>query len=196
MSAILELDIVLKGSKPKIWRRVWVPETMTFHKLHYVIQFAMEWENCHLYRFIKGRFVHVVGIPHPDEFDRMEDSRKLPISAILVAPKDNINYIYDFGDRWEHTVTVKKILPPDPGQTYPWLVGGAKAAPPEDCGGIWSYAGILETLKDKSSKQYKELLEWLGDEFDPEFFDKHTLNTECFEHFEEEIAAEDRYMGY
>ncbi|MBK8565624.1 MAG: plasmid pRiA4b ORF-3 family protein [Saprospiraceae bacterium] len=53
---MLELDITLKDSKPKIWRRVLVPEDMNFHELHYVIQFAMGWSHSHLHQFIVGRY--------------------------------------------------------------------------------------------------------------------------------------------
>ena len=48
MTKILQLKIVLKGSKPPVWRRFLVKDSMTFHKLHNIIQDVMGWKNCHL----------------------------------------------------------------------------------------------------------------------------------------------------
>ena len=39
-AAILQLHIELRGTKPKVWRRVLVPETITLLRLHLVIQAA------------------------------------------------------------------------------------------------------------------------------------------------------------
>ena len=41
----------------------------------------------------------------------------------------SFTYLYDFGDGWEHRLTVEKILPPDPGLTSPICLGGANAGP-------------------------------------------------------------------
>ena len=36
---------------PTVWRRVIVPENISFETLHYVIQYAMGWHDAHLYEF-------------------------------------------------------------------------------------------------------------------------------------------------
>ena len=48
--------------------------------------------------------------------------------------------------------------------------------PPEDCGGVWGYAEMLEILKQPDHEEYESNLEWLGDEFDPEYFNKDEVN--------------------
>jgi len=48
---------------------------------------------------------------------------------------------------------------------------GERACPPEDCGGIWRYEELLEVLKNPDHEDYEEILEWVGEEFDPEHFD-------------------------
>lgn len=40
-TAILQLHIELRGTKPKVWRRVLVPETITLLRLHLVIQASL-----------------------------------------------------------------------------------------------------------------------------------------------------------
>ncbi len=197
MTKILELDITLKDSKPKIWRRVLVPEDMNFHELHYVIQFAMGWSHSHLHQFIVGRYQRCIGIPFgDDDFDEKEDSREIKINAILNAPKAKIVYEYDFGDGWEHLVEVKKLHEPEAGKTYPVLIGGKMACPPEDCGGIWGYLDLVETMKKKGTDEYEEMVEWLGGELDPTEFDMDEINKAHFKNFKKEMKDWEKLAGY
>ena len=46
---IYQLKIMLKGSKPPIWRRVQVRAEMTLAQLHEVIQIVMGWTDSHLH---------------------------------------------------------------------------------------------------------------------------------------------------
>ena len=48
--------------------------------------------------------------------------------------------------------------------------------PPEDCGGIWGYYNMLEVLQNPNEEEYEDYREWLGDDFDPEYFDKDEVN--------------------
>ncbi len=196
MSKILELDIVLQGSKPKIWRRVLVPEDMTFHDLHYIIQFAMGWTHSHLHQFIVGKYQRRIGIPFDDDFDEMEDSREIKINSILNVPKAKIVYEYDFGDGWEHIVEVKKLHESEAGKTYPLLFGGAMACPPEDCGGIWGYQDLVEKMKQKGTEEYEDLVEWLGGEFDPEEFDMDKFNKLYFKNFKKSMKEWNNLAGF
>jgi hypothetical protein len=53
---------------------------------------------------------------------------------------------------------------------YPLCLEGARACPPEDCGGVWGYADFLDAIGNKKHEQHEEVLEWRGP-FDPEVFD-------------------------
>jgi hypothetical protein len=85
-------------------------------------------------------------------------------------------YTYDFGDSWEHQIVIEKRLPAEPGRAYPSCLAGERHAPPEDCGGIPGYYNLLEAIRDPQHEQREELLEWLGDEFDPEAFSVDVVN--------------------
>jgi Plasmid pRiA4b ORF-3-like protein len=185
MSKILEIDITLMDSKPTIWRRVHVPADLGFDALHYTIQFAMGWTNSHLHHFVVGDRDRYIGMIIEDDFDDLdtEDEREIKINELLNATKDQIVYEYDFGDGWEHLVEVKKVLEPETGKKYPLLVGGAMACPPEDCGGIWGYMDMVETMKKKKGPEYEHLLEWLGEDFDPAAFDINEINKTYFKNF-------------
>jgi hypothetical protein len=95
-----------------------------------------------------------------------------------VAPREGLKfrYEYDFGDGWLHQVLVEKVLPPEPGQSYPVCVKGRRACPPEDVGGMWGYQDFLEAIQDPNHEEHEEYLEWVGGEFDPEAFDLDGVN--------------------
>ncbi len=176
--SVLQMKVALVGVRPPIWRRFLVPEDFTLEELHFVIQIVMGWENAHLYAFHLGGYRYTLVM---EDFDLMEDerdARDYRIREFALRPKQKFLYVYDFGDYWEHQLTVEKRLPLEEGKQYPVCLTGKRACPPEDCGGIWGYANILEALKHPDDPQYQELFEWLGDDFDPEYFDLDEVNEE------------------
>jgi hypothetical protein len=90
-----------------------------------------------------------------------------------------LRYTYDFGDDWEHDILVEKVLDRNETVAYPRCTGGRRAAPPEDCGGIWGYAELVEVLNDPADPEHKDRLEWLGlddaADFDPDRFDAEAV---------------------
>lgn len=80
-------------------------------------------------------------------------------------------YEYDFGDCWEHTIKLEKIIPRDENIDYPICTAGKRACPPEDCGGIGGYEDFLKIINNPDHKEYEETMEWVGGAFDPEYFD-------------------------
>jgi len=132
---ICQLKITLRYIRPPVWRRVQVLSDITLAKLHRIIQLAMGWYDSHLHQFIVGEKYY--GVPSIDEFSELElkDERKARLSQVLWKSKQKMVYEYDFGDGWEHEILLEKVLQPDPGVRYPRCIGGARACPPEDCGG-------------------------------------------------------------
>ncbi len=174
MANKLQLKITLKGSKPPIWRRVLIKDTITFKDLHHIIQDAMGWYNCHLYEFDLWGFS--IGMPYEGSFDEIEDASKIKIKKHLNSPGMKFTYTYDFGDDWEHLITVEKIEPITKGEQLPVCIKGKGNCPPEDCGGIWGYYELLETIKDKKHPDHEDMLEWLGGSFDPNEFNIEEIN--------------------
>lgn len=173
---IYQFKITLQDIKPKIWRCIQVPENYNFCDLHAAIQDSMGWNDCHLHQFrIKkpetGDEV-TIGIPDEDGFgvQGIIPGKKAKIAKYFITPEDKAIYEYDFGDGWRHEIVLEKISSAEDGAMYPRCVAGARACPPEDCGGPWGYAELLEIMKDKEHEEYEEKMEWLGDGFDPEDF--------------------------
>ncbi|MDD3773084.1 MAG: plasmid pRiA4b ORF-3 family protein [Weeksellaceae bacterium] len=163
-----KLKIELKNTDPKITRTVIVPENFNFDELHIVIQCVMNWENIHLYQFNLGAFFasDYIGLDDEDDFSSYRRYRKYKADETYLSDFFNgqlkkMNYIYDFGDSWEHTITVLKK--PDEEVLYPKCIKGENAAPIEDCGGIWGFYELMEASeKKRKNAEEKELLEWAG----------------------------------
>jgi hypothetical protein len=47
------------------------------------------------------------------------------------------------------------------------LIEVSGRCPPEDCGGPWGYAEMLEAIADPKHECHADLTEWIGDDFDP-----------------------------
>jgi len=171
---IARLKITLDDVKPEVLRRIEVPLTIRLDRLHLAIQAAMGWSNSHLYE-IRGRDVGW-GEPDADWGDGPLDARKARLVDVLedVGTK-TLRYLYDFGDGWEHTIKVERITDALPGIAYPRLVEAAGRCPPEDVGGPWGYAEILEAIGDPKHERHAELKEWVEDDFDPNVVDADQL---------------------
>ncbi len=170
---VYQLKITLAGSKPKIWRRVLVSPDLLLADLHRIIQTAMGWTNSHLHLFSDGSTDYA-----PIEFE-LEDAKsyaKLRMNKFLKENKDKILYEYDFGDGWRHEILLEKVIAVDEKDHIPVCTGGKRNCPPEDCGGIWGYENLLEIISDPTHEEYEDTIEWLGDEFDPEYFDVVEVN--------------------
>ena len=71
---------------------------------------------------------------------------------------------------------VEKVSPAAPDVTYPRCTGGARACPPEDCGGFGGYQNFVEAISKPRHPDHAEMLEWIGGEWDPEAFDLDAVN--------------------
>ena len=175
---IYQIRIELTRFKPMIWRRLLIPSNTLLSDLHKMIQTSMGWTNSHLHQFIHNKTFYTKKYPEDDTWGELDNVNysKIRISAFLLKEKDKIVYEYDFGDSWEHNIILEKIFPAEKNMIYPICLGGDMNCPPEDCGGVWGYSEILEILKNPKHEEYESYIEWLGGEFDPEYFDKEAVN--------------------
>lgn len=172
LGLLFQFKITLLEIKPAIWRRIRVPDC-TLDVLHLYIQAAFGWWNYHLHQFEIDDVRY--GPPEPDGMDfglETADESKVVLSALLPKSKRKARWIYeyDFGDGWRHEVLFEGFTPAEPKVKYPLCLEGARACPPEDCGGPWGYGDYLAAITDPHHEQHEELLEWRGP-FDPEAFD-------------------------
>ena len=163
---IISLKVTLRGSKPPIWRRLLMPGTATLGDLHMAIQVTMGWEESHLHDFRVGQ----VRYGDPSNTDDVIDENRMTLNRMVESGVSRFTYMYDFGDDWEHNILIEKTPPSAAGKSVPACVAGKRNCPPEDCGGIWGYQDMLEILANPAHPDHQERLEWVGDDFDPEWF--------------------------
>jgi hypothetical protein len=176
---LYQLKVVLLDSKPPIWRRLQVPGDASLAWLHAVLQLAMGWNNSHLHQFRVGearyakkrrRSAQCEGAPE------ILEERDFTLQQIAPHEQDAFSYEYDSGDSWKHEITVEKILLPDaPAATTATCLDGARACPPEDCGGIGGYENLLQILKNLNHPEHQNIQKWLGYEFEAEAFDASNI---------------------
>lgn len=172
--SIARLKITLDHVAPAVMRRIEVPLALRLDRLHLALQAAMGWTNSHLYEIRAGDVGW--GIPDPDGDDGPLDARRAQLGDVLAdAGTKKLTYLYDFGDGWEHTIRVERVLDPAPRVTYPRLLAAAGRCPPEDVGGPWGYAEMLEAIGDPAHESRAELAGWVEPGFDPAAVDTAAL---------------------
>ena len=178
MPVVHRIKVTIAGSKPPIWRRLEVPSAISLVGLHEVLQTAFEWDGDHLWLFEAGTDTFGVG----DLGTPCKDARRAALGQVAPRKGFTMSYVYDFGDDWRHNIQVEDIGAAEPGVTYPRCLTGRRTAPPEDCGGLWGYAELIEILADPAHPEHEDRLDWLGlepdsaDEFDPAEFNVAELN--------------------
>lgn len=165
-TSVCQLKITLDDVQPPIWRRVTVPATIDLAQLHAVVQTAMGWTDSHLHGFELDGWRYGDREWSPDLLS--EDGVRL---VDLVREGGRINYEYDFGDDWRHTIVLEKLIPGDAGAEVPACLAGRRACPPEDCGGPWGYGDFLAAYGDPKHPEHETIREWAGPNFDPEHLD-------------------------
>ncbi|HAO61155.1 MAG TPA: plasmid pRiA4b ORF-3 family protein [Erysipelotrichaceae bacterium] len=179
--------IELVDSNPLIWRTFVIPAGVTFKRLHDTIQYVMGWWNSHLHAFVltepalritndeEGYFDQLSMIeekkqglldeivdPHGILLRSLETPMKLSKSLKIdkyVEKNPVFTYLYDFGDGWEHRITLEKI---DEEYKYPYpkILEGEGDCPPEDVGGIGGYEEFLIIMLDRKNPAYLEMKDW------------------------------------
>jgi hypothetical protein len=200
------LNVWLDGSDPKIWRRFAVPGATTLTQFQVVLQIGFDWAPAgyHLHEFsfpppghtnLKTRRSMIDAIrylpdaaldgPFGDMYDDDDRTRRESTGVLwelAPTPKFEFLYTYDMGDDWQHVVQVEQILgrPEDDDANFETIVclDGERAAPFEDCGGIFGYYEMLERLDDPDERD--EVREWIGlkprQKWDPDRFSVDEIN--------------------
>ena len=166
---IATLRIEIKYIEPLIWRRIAVRTSTNLMALHKVIQAAMGWLDYHLWEFVVDERKY--GVPDPDR-PHVKNGASTTLAAILASGMTEFEYVYDFGDNWEHRIVVEQTNTPETGVKYPQFLGGERRCPPEDCGGPPGYFDFIENIARNNSKKAKEAFDWYGDSFDPDDIDE------------------------
>lgn len=171
----------------KVFRRIKVPSNLWLGNLGKIFITAFGWAGYHLSQFTKGGMFYTSKGNIDASFDfgyggRAIDEMTVTVADVLPQKGSTISFEYDFGDGWIHNVRVSSVSDePFRGEDI-CVTSGKGACPPEDVGGVWGYAQMLDILSGKTDdpKEKASYEEWLGlqegESYDPEDFDLAIAN--------------------
>lgn len=176
-----EVLIELKDVYPKCLRKLIVDGGVNFEDFHTIIQICMGWNNSHLYEFQFYDGTSIAG--YKDEFGKQED--KLASMCLIedyIYKENELTYVYDFGDNWEHSISIKEIESDTVEVAKILFTQGA--CPPDDIGGSHGYYEHLNLYRKGMSEELMERMDWLDmigykseDTYDKEIIQEKLDNT-------------------
>lgn len=152
---VITVRVDLHEATPPIWRRLELRSDLSLAEVHEVIQVAFDWADYHLWRFAAGG--------HPFDLDAqlflcpfdVEEGEEngLPagdvrLGELLQERGDRLGYVYDYGDDWDLRIVVESVRDAAEDAAPARAIGGRRAAPPEDCGGLRDAVDLAEVLED------------------------------------------------
>ncbi len=166
----LDVDLELFGDK-KVQRSFLVPLNINFYTLHAILQIGFGWYDSHLHEFSDENGTFTIGMDLSDmgiEQEREMLNEQHTMLSDYIPRLKSLVYLYDFGDSWDHLITVGAVTVVR-GAPFAKCTGGQGSTPPEDCGGAPGYKGLCDILSDPKHEEYEEMLDWAGDDFDAGF---------------------------
>jgi Plasmid pRiA4b ORF-3-like protein len=176
----VQIHVSLDGVEPAIYRRLVVPLDSTLAQLHHILQAAMGWTNSHLHQFEIGGLCfgdpELLNQDMPDDFQQAFDSSSVRLRDFHFDHAGDLSfvYLYDFGDSWQHKVTLEKLVAVKPAPKTATCIEGARCCPPEDVGGTHGYFEFLRVLlspEPDELEEQRQLKRRCGGSFNPKQFD-------------------------
>jgi hypothetical protein len=182
---IARLKLEIDEVKPRVVRRIEVPLAIRLDDLHFVLQIAIGWQNCHPFEFRMGDLAWgLVDRDSPEVNLRPAEQATL---ADLAAQGMSFAYSYTFGDAWQHSVEIEEISVSTDESRYPILLSAEGRCPPADIGGPSDYELYLRAIADPNHTHHESMREWDDPDFDPQRVDIAALRAN--------LANLARYLG-
>jgi Plasmid pRiA4b ORF-3-like protein len=177
MPDIARLKVEIDEVTPAVVRRIQVPVAIRLDDLHFVLQIAIGWQNCHPFEFRGGvgSSAKVWGLLDRDNPTESPLSAETATLADLLALGPTFAYDYVFGDDWRHTVALEAIEAATPEAIYPRLVSAEGRCPPADIGGPSGYETYLQAIADPEHLHHDGMIEWDDPDFDPHVVDEAAI---------------------
>jgi hypothetical protein len=166
--------MTVRGIQPRIWRQLHLRDTMWLSRLHEAIQIAFGWFDYQTHVFHIGD--RRLGNPGQRGHAAIEDDRDVRLVELARSGTGRWAYEYCFAPGWQVDIRIEKTTAAEKGAKYPRCIDGARAGPPEDCGGLEGYRDMLICLKHPETDLGNEWRKLVGSDFDPEQCDLRAIN--------------------
>ncbi len=136
----------------------------------------MGWTDSHLHQYeIANKRYGIEDADWPSSVP-MLDERRARLKSFIEEHVEHFTYLYDFGDGWEHRLTIEGLVASEVSRQRIVCTAGESACPPEDVGGEPGYEMFLAAIADPRDERHLELKEWIGNAFEPHGFDLNAVN--------------------
>ncbi|WP_435108723.1 IS1096 element passenger TnpR family protein [Nocardiopsis synnemataformans] len=144
--AVLTVRVELAHTSPPLWRRLDLASDLYLDEVHDILQAVFGWDDSHLHKFgtgggrFHGRGTGYFLAPFADEEGTPGiPERRVRLDEVLSSKGDELFYMYDFGDSWEHVLTLQDTR--DLAEDTPRAVctAGRRPSLVDDCGGVPGY---------------------------------------------------------
>lgn len=168
-----ELKLELKLNNHEVIRRVLLPANATLNRLHQLIQLVFGWMDSHLHQFmllpqgasslVSPVKLHMVNAADPTEecLKDVNHPRLIDVSTTIkeaLSQQCDLWYEYDFGDSWQHKITLEKVCTL-PARQYR-LLESTGVCPPDDVGGEGGYEEFNRILADENHPSHDDIRNW------------------------------------
>jgi hypothetical protein len=175
---IARLRIEIDEVAPAVVRRLEVPLDIRLDDLHFVLQIAIGWQNCHPFEFR----VDDAGLETRWGLVDKDDPESSPLAAeratlaeLLALGPRVFHYDYVYGEDWAHTVELEAIIPAERDIQYPRLISAQNRCPPADIGGVMGYETYLRAIADPLHLNHEGMRDWDDPDFDPRVVDEAAI---------------------
>ena len=167
----LLLDVTLHAGREKIVRELEVPASLTFEEFHRVLQIAFNWDDAHLHEFVipenpeklmdsTAQALCRIKMADDEDWDfglnpdeQVFDENQMVLAQMFTAVS-GIQYLYDFGDGWFHTIELKKVF--NSRKRSSELISKQGLRPPEDIGGYSGFERFKQAVAELEKGKFKE----------------------------------------
>lgn len=101
------VKITIERTRPQVWRRVVIPEQISFYHLHQMIQTVFGWEDVHLHDFTFPNEKFCVALPQVEKGSRILPEKDTVADEFFGMFK-KFYYTYDFNNGWRHKIIFEK----------------------------------------------------------------------------------------
>ncbi|HEY1867704.1 MAG TPA: plasmid pRiA4b ORF-3 family protein [Candidatus Cybelea sp.] len=169
-SIVWRVTVRLTGVMPIVWRTLLVRPDTKLAMLHRYLQAAMGWREYHFYMFTIADKKYTMPNREWSLDQKVHDARRYTLARLFLTLPTRFEYLYDFGDHWEHTIEIEGEEAAAYRKQYPICIDGAEPCPPEDVGGPPGYRQLLEVIRDPHHPEHDELKRWAESKFYPHRF--------------------------
>lgn len=129
------IKVTIEDTHPPVWRRLIIPQQISFGCLHEILQTAFGWENSHLHEFTLPQSDIRISDPELESWGTLLPEDKTAVDTFFQNYKW-IRYTYDFGDDWRHKIVCEKEEP-DYKERHAVILKAKGDNFEEDSGGVW-----------------------------------------------------------